>query len=132
LPTSQASSRRKRPQRAKKAPEVETGPEALSLLNGLISAAPPPLYSRTDRYRDFRAVLLNGESDELRSQRVLYLILERLGLMRSPVKGDEGTADPLRTFHALGQQDFARWLLSVLMTEPIERPEKTISEKPER
>jgi hypothetical protein len=113
--------------------EAEPGLEALSILPGLTTAAkPPPLYTAWDRYRDFRAVLLNGTASEHQAQRVLYLILDHLGVLKTPMARAENAVDPLATFHAIGRQDAGRWLLGMLTTEPREQPEQTISEKPER
>jgi hypothetical protein len=84
-------------------------------------------YTRADRYRDFRKVLLEGGASADEAKRVLWQMFEETRLFRTPVTA----GDTHLTYARIGKQEIGRWLLAVLTTPPAAEtaaPERAESE----
>lgn len=122
---------------------AERGPlDALDALAEIGGWAPPAGYDGTAQYRDFRAVLLDGEASPEQCRRVLNIVLAQCGVLKSPLKtrpvgGDEQFAEGLAidtslTLVRIGEQNIGRWLLAQIMERPRSEPlaEQAVSEEP--
>lgn len=106
----------------------DTGPEALALLNGLTNSAPPAGYHASwDRVRDFRAVFLSSPQ----GLRVLSHMMKQARVMNTPIRRLGDRIDVYATFHAIGREDYGRWLLEALTVEPKDQPSTAMSEENE-
>lgn len=82
-------------------------------------------YTKTDRYRDFRRVFMEGGASAEQCKSVLWQIFEQTRMFATPIQ--EG--DPYLTYSRIGKQEIGRWLLDVMTTqhEPGEAQTKTQS-----
>lgn len=70
-------------------------------------------YTAVDRYRDFRAVLVDGDATPLQRERVLFQIFALTGL-HAPVFGDSDA----ETYRQLGRRDVGLDLMKWLSMPP--------------
>ena len=100
--------------------------DALAFFEELTPYAPGGgRYTKIDRYRDFRAVLMDGDAAPDQARRVLWQIFEECRLFRTPI----AAGDTHLTYTRIGKQEIGRWLLTVLTAEPGEGPARTEPEE---
>lgn len=83
-------------------------------------------YSRSGRYRDFRAVF-QGHSTPAQGRRVLWQIFF-WGRMYAPVAV---SGDPHMTYFRDGERNIGLRIMQTMNMEPGERADKAISQQPE-
>lgn len=100
--------------------------DALAFFEELTPFAPSGgRYTKVDRYRDFRAVFMDGTAAPDQTRRVLWQVFEECRLFRTPI----AAGDTHLTYARIGKQEIGRWLLTVLTAEPGESPARTDREE---
>ncbi len=94
-------------------------PDNEAFLVELASAHPGKRYSKIDRYRDFRRVLLDSEQ----GRRVLYELFSFCGMYQSAAPRAKFQTN--ETMFLNGQQDIGFRLLAMINAEPKARPAST-------
>lgn len=83
----------------------------------IASASPPPGYGGIERFQDFRAVFLTGNSSEEQRRRVLAEIVLNWGKLW---KGAPQRPEQVQRFE--GRRDMALQLLDTIYVEPRSKP----------